>query len=149
MESVSQQGCFVWPQWERMHRTRPRLDVSGWRNFWGGRALRGEGEGEEEELCEGVLGGGSDWNVKNIKKKEISRKINLSGSPVLMPAIIFFSFTSQDTIFNHKVTYGKAGIYFQMYRTLNELVFCILASWCQAYYQVSDFVMCLLECHSS
>jgi hypothetical protein len=24
-----------------------------------------------------------------------------------------------------------------------------LASWCQAYYQVSDFVMCLLECHSS
>lgn len=79
-----------------------------------------KGRRMREELCEEVLGGGSDWDVKtkNKKKQEISRKINLFCMSSLNAGIIIFPS-------RHRILYlvtmwpiAKAGVYFQICRAV-------------------------------
>jgi hypothetical protein len=57
--SFPQQGCLVWPQWERMHLFCQRPDVLGWGKPGDTTLSEEKGKG----LWEGVWVGGSIWDV--------------------------------------------------------------------------------------
>ena len=64
LESVPQQGCIVWPQWERMLLTLQRLDMPMLEGTWWG-TLSEKREVEGEGLCKGGPGRGQKWDVIN------------------------------------------------------------------------------------